>query len=125
MFLQFLFLLMFRIFTHFSKNLTQFLIFLHFFYEPKTTRCGQTMRFRSTSNVAMVQFSLNYKVKFTMDWSSKPNPKPVCNVVNTNNTGSVSITHDLRYNSDCSLTVLDPVNLQFDKVHTEGLGKCF
>merc|ERR1711923_583521 len=27
-------------------------------------------------------------------------------------------THDLRYNSDCSLTVLDPVNLQFDKVHT-------
>jgi len=86
--------------------------------EPKTTRCGQTMRFQSTSNVAMIQFSLNYKVKFTLDWVSKPSPVPICNVVNTNNTGTVSITHDSDYNTDCSLTVLDPVSLQFENVHT-------
>ena len=87
--------------------------------EPKTTRCGQTMRFQSTSNVAMIQFSLNYKVKFTLDWVSKPSPVPICNVVNTNNTGTVSITHDSDFNTDCSLTVLDPVSLQFENVHTE------
>merc|ERR1711976_521211 len=66
----------------------------------------------------MIQFSLNYKVKFTLDWNSKQNNVPICNVVNTNNTGSVSITHSPEVNHYCSLTVLDPINLQFDALST-------
>ena len=38
--------------------------------EPRTVTCGQTIRMKTSSNVASVKFSLSPGVSFKLDWST-------------------------------------------------------
>merc|ERR1739848_619026 len=71
--------------------------------EVRSVSCSKAIQFQTSSNVAMIQFSLNRKVSFNLDWSVIQNPIPPCNVVAPTQGGEMTFSGNLY---DCSITMI-------------------